>query len=299
MGVPTPGMFTRDLFQLSCLLDKFSTLGRPVFLTAVGAPGPQRRRPERRVRRPARPRAGRALAPAVGPAAPGRVDGGGLPAGAEQAVRREHRLGQPGRHQPHAPRRRAARRHAQAQAGVQQAPGAAREVQAVPRRSKRRPTSAGDHAATHDRRAARRRGRAPQRGVAARRCWSCLLVYLAVRYACNPAYVSDPQPADPPRYDELADRIDPNTADWQTLAALPRHRREAGAGHRRVPRAIARREHPAQRRVRAAGRPAARSRASAPRCVETLRPYLHVPDDRSDRTCRDRLGCRARSASRL
>ena len=39
MGVPTKGMFTRDLFQLSCLLDRFSTLGRPVFLTAVGAPG--------------------------------------------------------------------------------------------------------------------------------------------------------------------------------------------------------------------------------------------------------------------
>ena len=38
MGVPAPGMFMRDLFQLSSLLDKFSTLGRPVFLTAVGAP---------------------------------------------------------------------------------------------------------------------------------------------------------------------------------------------------------------------------------------------------------------------
>ncbi len=39
MGVPAQGMFCRDLFQLSCLLDKFSTLGRPVFLTAVSAPG--------------------------------------------------------------------------------------------------------------------------------------------------------------------------------------------------------------------------------------------------------------------
>lgn len=39
MGVPQPDRFTRDLFQLSCLLDKFSTLGRPVFLTAVNAPG--------------------------------------------------------------------------------------------------------------------------------------------------------------------------------------------------------------------------------------------------------------------
>jgi hypothetical protein len=38
MGVPAPGMFMRDLFQISSLLDKFSTLGRPVFLTAVAAP---------------------------------------------------------------------------------------------------------------------------------------------------------------------------------------------------------------------------------------------------------------------
>jgi len=38
MGIPKPGFFTRDLFQLSCLLDKFSTLGRPVYITAVAAP---------------------------------------------------------------------------------------------------------------------------------------------------------------------------------------------------------------------------------------------------------------------
>ena len=38
MGVPAPGMFMRDLFQISSLLDKFSTLGRPVFVTAVAAP---------------------------------------------------------------------------------------------------------------------------------------------------------------------------------------------------------------------------------------------------------------------
>lgn len=39
MGVPGSGRFTRDLFQLSYVLDKFSTLGKPVFLTAVGVPG--------------------------------------------------------------------------------------------------------------------------------------------------------------------------------------------------------------------------------------------------------------------
>ncbi len=39
MGVPLPGMFDRDLFQFSSMLDRFSTLGRPVFLTALGVPG--------------------------------------------------------------------------------------------------------------------------------------------------------------------------------------------------------------------------------------------------------------------
>jgi Glycosyl hydrolase family 10 len=39
MGVPTTGGYTRDLFQISCMLDRFSTLGRPLFMTAVGAPG--------------------------------------------------------------------------------------------------------------------------------------------------------------------------------------------------------------------------------------------------------------------
>ncbi len=38
IGVPAQGRFTRDLFQLSCMLDKFSTLGRPLFITAIGAP---------------------------------------------------------------------------------------------------------------------------------------------------------------------------------------------------------------------------------------------------------------------
>ncbi|HEX4794533.1 MAG TPA: endo-1,4-beta-xylanase [Humisphaera sp.] len=39
MGVPAPGMFMRDLFQISTMLDRFASLGRPLFLTAVGSPG--------------------------------------------------------------------------------------------------------------------------------------------------------------------------------------------------------------------------------------------------------------------
>src|SRR5687768_18503985 len=48
-----------------------------------------------------------------------------------------------------------------------------------------------------------------------------LLLFISVRYACNRVYVSDPQPPWPGRAHELADRVDPNAADWQTLAALP------------------------------------------------------------------------------
>jgi hypothetical protein len=39
MGVPLRSQFTRDLFQLSSMLDRFSTLGKPVFLTSLGVPG--------------------------------------------------------------------------------------------------------------------------------------------------------------------------------------------------------------------------------------------------------------------
>jgi hypothetical protein len=38
-GVPTSGGYARDLFQISCMLDRFSTIGRPVFITSLGAPG--------------------------------------------------------------------------------------------------------------------------------------------------------------------------------------------------------------------------------------------------------------------
>ena len=65
---------------------------------------------------------------------------------------------------------------------------------------------------------------------------SVLCVVLLVRYLFNPTYVSDPQPEVPARFHELADRIDPNTADWQTLAALP------GIGEKRARDIVAYRE---------------------------------------------------------
>jgi hypothetical protein len=63
-----------------------------------------------------------------------------------------------------------------------------------------------------------------------------LLVFLVAKYLLNPSYVGDPQPQRPPRFDDLADRIDPNTADWATLAALP------GIGEKRAKDIVAFRE---------------------------------------------------------
>ena len=65
---------------------------------------------------------------------------------------------------------------------------------------------------------------------------SVLCVVLVLRYAFNMAYVSDPQPERPARFDDLVDKIHPNTADWQTLAALP------GIGEKRAKDVVAYRE---------------------------------------------------------
>src|SRR5580692_9837933 len=48
-----------------------------------------------------------------------------------------------------------------------------------------------------------------------------LLAYLAIEYHLNPPQVSDPQPPEGSRFNELADRLDPNTADAAALAAIP------------------------------------------------------------------------------
>jgi hypothetical protein len=49
----------------------------------------------------------------------------------------------------------------------------------------------------------------------------CLLAYLLIQYWRNPIYISDPQPPEGSRFRQLQDRVDPNTADEATLAALP------------------------------------------------------------------------------
>jgi len=48
-----------------------------------------------------------------------------------------------------------------------------------------------------------------------------LALVLLVRAAFNRRYISDPQPPEPARMNELADRIDPNRAALEELIVLP------------------------------------------------------------------------------
>jgi len=50
---------------------------------------------------------------------------------------------------------------------------------------------------------------------------ACVLVVLLYRAFRDQSYVSDPQPHVPARFGELADKLDPNTATWEELVALP------------------------------------------------------------------------------
>jgi hypothetical protein len=104
-----------------------------------------------------------------------------------------------------------------------------------------------------------------------------LLAFLAGRYACNTVYVSDPQPDLPPRHSELADRIDPNTADWQTLAALP------GIGEKRAQDIVAYRErkrseaHDPNLVVFDAAGDLLYVRGIGPALLEAMKPHLLFP----------------------
>jgi DNA uptake protein ComE-like DNA-binding protein len=48
-----------------------------------------------------------------------------------------------------------------------------------------------------------------------------LVIYGSIQLFRNRSYVPDPQPAMPPQAADLADKLDPNTADVATLAVLP------------------------------------------------------------------------------
>lgn len=101
---------------------------------------------------------------------------------------------------------------------------------------------------------------------------------LGVRLVCNPAFVSDPQPDEPPRFRDLADRVDPNTADWQTLAALPTlgEKRARAITDYRDERLRAR---PGET-VYKAPRDLMAVRGIGAAMVVTLRPYLIFPTDK-------------------
>lgn len=93
------------------------------------------------------------------------------------------------------------------------------------------------------------------------------LTYTAIR---DRAYVPDPQPPRGTRADQLADRIDPNTADLPALNALP------GLGERRATDLIVYRQtHPAPAFTRAED--LLRVHGFGTATVEALRPHLTFP----------------------
>src|SRR5689334_15817013 len=94
----------------------------------------------------------------------------------------------------------------------------------------------------------------------------------------NPQQIADPQPDRGARYDDLADKVDPNEADWQTLAALPQ------LGEKRAKAIVDFRD---DYRARHSGAIAfkepmdlAQIHGIGNATVETLQPYLMFPTTR-------------------
>lgn len=105
-----------------------------------------------------------------------------------------------------------------------------------------------------------------------------LLAFLTWQSFRNRLYISDPQPHEGTRAAELESRIDPNSADWQTLAAIP------GLGEKRAKAIVAYRE--SMHRLNPASviyqRPAdlLQVRGIGTATADNLRPYLVFPSDR-------------------
>jgi hypothetical protein len=98
---------------------------------------------------------------------------------------------------------------------------------------------------------------------------------LLIRLARDRMYVSNPPPARAERFDELADRIDPNVATWQELAVLPQ------IGEKRAREIVAHRDSfvASQPGRVAFARPQdlTEVKGIGPAVVETLRPHLMFP----------------------
>ena len=94
----------------------------------------------------------------------------------------------------------------------------------------------------------------------------------------EPATIDDPQPVVGDRAAELADRLDPNTADWTELAALP------GLGEKRARAIVARRDlvHGRHADAVAFSTPADLHYVPGfgPATVEAVKPYLVFPTTR-------------------
>jgi len=106
-----------------------------------------------------------------------------------------------------------------------------------------------------------------------------LSTILLLRLARDRMYVSNPPPPHADRYDDLADRIDPNTASWQELAVLPQ------IGEKRAKEIIAYREafvaQPPNRIPFTRSEDLMRVKGIGPAMIETLRPHLAFPATQS------------------
>jgi hypothetical protein len=101
---------------------------------------------------------------------------------------------------------------------------------------------------------------------------SILLIAFCIRLAMNRQFVPTPQPPQGARAAELATRIDPNTADWQTLAAIP------GLGEKRAKEIVAFRDRMLARRpgypVSTRAKDLILVRGIGPATVANIEPYL-------------------------
>jgi competence ComEA-like helix-hairpin-helix protein len=100
-------------------------------------------------------------------------------------------------------------------------------------------------------------------------------VVLLVRLHSNRVYVSNPQPSKPARFDELADKLDPNVATWQELSVLPQ------IGEKRAKEIVAYREDYASRGsgtvAFARAEDLMKVKGFGIAMVATLRPFLTFP----------------------
>ena len=108
---------------------------------------------------------------------------------------------------------------------------------------------------------------------------TALLCYLAIQYSRNPVEIGDPPPADGARADELADRVDPNTADAAALAAIPM------LGEKRAAEVVAYREdflkdHPGEIAFAKAS-DLIKVKGIGPATIKTMEPYLVFPGTRA------------------